>query len=330
MTFKAFRILQTNGSVRGSVIDMPAGSLPPGEVLVRTAYSSVNYKDALAGTGTGKLVRRYPITGGVDLAGTVEESADPRFKPGDEVLATGYELGVDRDGGYAELVRVPADWVLPLPAGLSLFEAMALGTAGFTVALCIKRLEDNGQRPDRGPILITGATGGVGSLAIDILSKLGYTVTALTGKPAEAEWLKSLGAAEVLERRLVEFGQRPLEAARWAGAIDNVGGETLAWLTRTVKPWGNIVSVGLAAGPQLNTTVMPFILRGVALLGVTASGCPTVWRGLLWQRLAGELKPRHLDNIVRQTVELEGLPGVFQTILSGKMVGRVVVKIGAD
>ncbi len=328
--FKAFRIVQTDGSVRGSVIELPAGSLPPGEVLVRTAYSSVNYKDALAGTGMGKVVRRYPITGGVDLAGTVEESADPRFQTGDAVLATGYELGVDRDGGYAELVRMPADWVLPLPAGLSLFEAMALGTAGFTVALCVKRLEDNGQRPDQGPILVTGATGGVGSLAIDILSKLGYAVTALTGKPAESAWLKSLGAAEVLDRRAVEFGQRPLETPRWAGAIDNVGGETLAWLTRTVQPWGNIVSVGLAAGPQLNTTVMPFILRGVALLGVTASGCPAVWRSLLWQRLAGELKPRHLDLIVRQTIELEGLPGVFQTILSGKMVGRVVVKIGAD
>jgi NADPH2:quinone reductase len=328
--FKAFRIVQTDGNVRGSVTELAVDSLPPGELLIRVAYSSVNYKDALAGTGMGKVVRRYPVTGGVDLAGTVEESADPRFKPGDKVLATGYELGVGHDGGYAELARLPAAWVLPLPAGLSLFEAMALGTAGFTVALCIKRLEDNGQRPGQGSILITGATGGVGCLAVDVLSKLGYGVTALTGKIAEANWLKSLGAAEVLDRRNLQFGNHALETARWAGAIDSVGGETLAWLTRTVQPWGNIVSVGLAAGSQLDTTVMPFILRGVALLGVTASGCPADWRAGLWQRLADELKPRHLDAVVRQTVELEGLPGVFQTILSGKMVGRAVVKIGAD
>jgi NADPH2:quinone reductase len=327
---RAYRIYNEDQAVRGRVETMSLDELSPGEVVIRVAYSGVNYKDALAATGAGKIIRTFPRVGGIDVAGRVVSSADQRFKPGDEVLITGYDFGVDHDGGYAEYARVPGDWVVPLPKGLSPFEAMALGTAGFTVALCVRRLEANGQSPAHGPIVITGATGGVGSLAIDILSGLGYEVVAVTGKQTSHEYLKSLGASRILDRNALDLGSRPLEKAQWGGAIDNVGGEVLAWLTRTVQPWGNIVAVGLAGGSELKTTVMPFILRGVALLGVTSSGCPPEWRQPLWNRLATDLRPRHLERIVTRTAGLEELPRVFDEMLAGKIVGRTVVKIGGE
>lgn len=325
--FRAFRIYKENGKVAGRIETLSLADLTPGEVVIRAAYSSVNYKDALAATGAGNILTRFPRVGGIDVSGRVESLTDPRFNAGDPVLVTGYDLGVGQDGGYAERVRVPAEWVVPLPEGLSLFEAMALGTAGFTVALCVQRLEDNGQRPEKGPIVVTGATGGVGSLAVDILSSLGFEVVAVTGKGTEHEYLRSLGAHTVLDRKTLDLGSRPLEKAQWAGAIDNVGGEVLAWLTRTTKPWGNIAAVGLAGGSELHTTVMPFILRGVSLLGITSSGCPTALRHKLWQRLAADLRPRHLSAIVNRVVDLEDLSGVFAAMLKGGMRGRTVVRL---
>jgi acrylyl-CoA reductase (NADPH) len=326
--FRAFRIYQAGGKVAGRVETLTLADLTPGEVVLRAAYSSINYKDALGATGAGKILTRFPLVGGVDVAGRVEASTDPHFKEGDPVLATGYDIGVGHDGGYAERVRLPAEWVVPLPEGLSLFEAMALGTAGFTVALCIQRLEDNGQRPENGPIVVTGATGGVGSLAVDILSGLGYEVVALTGKDTEHEYLRALGARAVLDRKTLDLGSRPLEKAQWAGAIDNVGGGVLAWLTRTVKPWGNIAAVGLAGGSEIHTTVMPFILRGVSLLGITSAGCPAALRYKLWPRLATDLRPPHLASIVTEVVGLEDLPRVFAAMLEGRVRGRTVVKLG--
>lgn len=325
--FKAFRIYREGERIRGQCEQLALQDLDPGEVVIRAAYSSVNYKDALAATGFGKIIRRFPRVAGIDVSGTVESSSDPRFQTGNEVLVTGYELGVDHDGGYAERVRVPAGWVVALPQGLSLFEAMALGTAGFTAALCIQRMEDNGQRPETGPVVVTGATGGVGSIAIDILDKLGYAVTAVTGKDRARPYLRSLGATEILDRNSLDLGNHPLESGIWGGAVDNVGGDILAWLTRTTRPWGNIVSVGLVGGSELHTTVMPFILRGVSVLGVTSSGCPAPLRHRLWQRLASELKPRRLDTIVNAIVALEGLPGVFERMLKGELAGRTVVRL---
>ena len=328
--FRAFRIYQAGGKVAGRVETLTLADLTPGEVVLRVAYSSINYKDALGATGAGKILTRFPLVGGVDVAGRVEASTDPHFKEGDPVLATGYDIGVGHDGGYAERVRLPAEWVVPLPEGLSLFEAMALGTAGFTVALCIQRLEDNGQRPENGPIVVTGATGGVGSLAVDILSGLGYEVVALTGKDTEHEYLRGLGAQAVLDRKTLDLGSRPLEKAQWAGAIDNIGGGVLAWLTRTVKPWGNIAAVGLAGGSEIHTTVMPFILRGVSLLGITSAGCPAALRYKLWPRLATDLRPPHLASIVTEVVGLEDLPRVFAAMLEGRVRGRTVVKLGGE
>jgi acrylyl-CoA reductase (NADPH) len=328
--FRAFRIYQAGGKVAGRVETLTLADLTPGEVVLRAAYSSINYKDALGATGAGKILTRFPLVGGVDVAGRVEASTDPHFKEGDPVLATGYDIGVGHDGGYAERVRLPAEWVVPLPEGLSLFEAMVLGTAGFTIALCIQRLEDNGQRPENGPIVVTGATGGVGSLAVDILSGLGYEVVALTGKDTEHEYLRALGVRAVLDRKTLDLGSRPLEKAQWAGAIDNVGGEVLAWLTRTVKPWGNIAAVGLAGGSEIHTTVMPFILRGVSLLGITSAGCPAALRYKLWPRLATDFRPPHLASIVTEVVELEDLPRVFAAMLEGRVRGRTVVKLGGE
>lgn len=327
---KAFRIHRDGERNRGALETLTVPDLDPGEVLVRVAWSSVNYKDALAATGRGRVVTRYPVIGGIDLAGRVEASTSPAFEPGDAVLCTGYQLGTGHDGGYAELARLPADWVLPLPPGLTLFEAMALGTAGFTVALCVHKLERNGQDPDQGSIAVTGATGGVGSIAVDVLAGLGYAVTALTGKMSEAAYLRELGASEVLDRAAIGESGAPLDSARWGGAIDNVGGRALSWLLRTTRPWGNVVSVGLAAGAELETTVMPFILRGVNLLGVTASGCPRELRAHSWLRLAADLKPRALERIAARVVGLEELPEVFEAVLAGGLRGRTVVRVAGD
>ncbi len=327
-SFKAFLIDQRDGKVVADFVAFDPARLDPGEVTIRVAYSSINYKDALAATGAGRIVRRFPCIGGIDLAGHVLASRDPRFRAGDPVLATGFDLGVAHHGGYAELARLPADWVIPLPTGLSLFEAMALGTAGFTAALAIRRMEDNGLAPGNGPVIVTGATGGVGSLAIDMLAGLGYHVVALTGKASARDYLLDLGAAEVLPRAALDLAHlRPLDAARWAGAVDTLGGPVLAWLCSTMRQAGTIASVGLAASPALETTVMPFILRGVSLLGVDSGYIGQPVRGELWSRLGADLKPRHLD-AVSQRVGLDSLPGMFGAFLDARVRGRVVVAIG--
>ncbi len=328
--FRAFRVHQRNGKLHGAVETVSLDGLADGEVVMRVQYSSVNYKDALAATGKGKILRKFPINAGIDAAGVVETSTDARYRPGDRVLVTGFELGVAHDGGYAEYCRVPADWVIPLPAEMDTRTAMALGTAGFTAALCIDRMEHNGLKPENGPVVVTGATGGVGCIAIDMLANRGYEAVAVTGKAAEHDFLKSLGAAEILDRHSIALDGPPLEKGRWAGAIDNAGGDYLAWLTRTTLPWGSIASVGLAAGNQLNTTVMPFILRGVSLLGITSSGCPPEWRAPLWQKMATSLAPDHLDLIVTREARLEELPEIFDTMLAGGARGRTIVKIGSD
>ncbi|HVP32677.1 MAG TPA: oxidoreductase [Steroidobacteraceae bacterium] len=325
--FKAFRIHSEAGKIAARFEDLTLDDLGAGEVVIRVACSDINYKDALAATGAGKILRRYPLVGGIDLAGTVESSSDARFKAGDAVLVTGCGLSETHDGGYAQYARVPGDWVIPMPAGLDAATAMSLGTAGFTAALAIHRMEQNGQTPGAGPIVVTGASGGVGSVAVDMLATRGYRVVAVSGKPDAAEYLKALGAAEVLDRNSLDLGTRPLEAARFAGAIDNLGGEVLTWLTRTVDFWGNIASIGLAASPELKTTVMPFILRGVALLGINSSATRREWRLAVWQRIATDLRPRQLARIVTRTIGFDELPQAFPDYLAGRVTGRTLVRI---
>lgn len=328
MNFKAYRIHEIDKKIAPRFEQLTLDDLAPGEVVVRVLYSDINYKDALAATGAGKILRKYPLVGGVDLAGVVESSSDPRCKVGDHVLVTGCGLSEVHDGGYAEYARVKGEWVIPIPQGLGAFKAMALGTAGFTAALAIHRMEHNGQTPAKGPIVVTGATGGVGSIAIDMLSNRGYQVIAVTGKAESVDYLRSLGASQVLLRKEIDYGKRPLEAARFGGAIDNVGGDTLTWLTRTVDTWGNIACIGLAGGAELHTSVMPFILRGVNLLGINSSATLREMRLVVWNRIATDLKPQHLDKIVTQTIDFDALPGAFQSYLDGTVTGRTVVKIG--
>jgi acrylyl-CoA reductase (NADPH) len=316
-----------NGKTTSRFVEMTLDELDPGEVVIRTVYSSVNYKDALAATGAGKVIRRFPCIGGVDAAGVVESSQDARFKPGDEVIVTGYDMGVVHDGGFAEYVRVPSDWVVRLPQGLSLFEAMALGTAGFTAALSIHRLEQNDLKPANGKVIVTGATGGVGSLAILMLAQLGYHVVALTGKDSEHEYLKSLGASEILPRNEIDLNStRPLEQAQWAGALDAVGGATLSWLTRTMRQNGAIASFGNAGGAELHATVYPFILRGVRLIGIDSAATAMPLRDKIWQRLSTDLRPDFLEQVARP-ISFHQLPEAFQKMLQGQSRGRVVVKI---
>ena len=325
--FRAYRIHSEGGKVVARFEELALEDLAPGEVVIHVSHSGINYKDALAATGAGKILRRYPLVGGIDLAGVVESSSDPRFRSGEAVLVTGCGLSETHDGGYAQFARVPGDWVIPMPQGLDAATAMAIGTAGFTAALAIDRMEQNGQQPGGGPIAVTGASGGVGSVAIDMLSARGYRVVAVSGKADAGAYLKELGASEVLLRADLDLGSRPLEAARFAGAIDNLGGETLTWLTRTVDFWGNIASIGLAAGPELKTTVMPFILRGVALLGINSSATRREWRLAVWQRIATDLRPRHLARIVTRSIDLDELPGAFPAYLEGRVTGRTVVRI---
>jgi len=326
--FSAYRIFEQDGKSQGRFVDLTLDDLDPGEVVIEAHYSSVNYKDALAATGAGKVIRRFPCVGGIDVSGVVKDSSDSRFKIGDEVLVTGYDMGVAHDGGYAGYVRVPADWVVPLPNGLSLWDAMALGTAGFTAALSIHRLEQNELRPGNGKVIVTGATGGVASLAIAMLAQLGYHVVALTGKDSEHDYLKSLGAGEILSRKDMAMGTRPLEKSLWAGALDAVGGETLAWLTRTMQQNGVIASFGNAGGMELNTTVLPFILRGVRLLGIDSAATAMPVRSQIWQRLATDLHIGQLSRIAH-TVPFPELPQVFPMMLQGKQHGRSVIEINA-
>lgn len=326
MSFRAFRVFQEDGATIARFVDISLDDLDPGEVVIRTHYSGINYKDALAATGSGKVIRRFPCVGGVDAAGVVESSSDSSFKAGDEVIVTGYGMGVDHDGGFAEYVRVPADWVVKLPQGLSLFEAMALGTAGFTAALAIHRLEQNELSPDKGKVIVTGATGGVGSLAIQMLAQLGYHVVALTGKDGRNDYLRSLGAKEILARTAIDFNsKRPLESAQWAGALDAVGGETLSWLVRTMQQDGVVASFGNAGGAGLQTTVYPFILRGVKLLGIDSAATAMPLRKAIWQRLASDLRPLHLDQAVKM-ISFAELPEEIKLMLHVQTYGRIVVK----
>jgi len=327
--FKAYRIREIDKKAAGGFEQMALGDLDPGELVVRVAYSSINYKDALAATGAGKIIRRFPCVGGIDLSGTVTESSDSRFKRGDAIICTSYDMGVSHDGGYAEYARVPAAWAVPMPKGLSLLDAMALGTAGYTAALAVVRMEANGLAPANGPVIVSGATGGVGSIAIDMLSRLGYSVTALTGKESEADYLRTLGAKEVMTRTSLDLSKiGPLGRAIWAGAVDNLGGDVLAWMASTMMTGGTIASIGLAASMTLNTTVAPFILRGVSLLGIDSGTTPMPLRQEVWRRLASDLRPAHLKAMTR-IIPFDDLPQAFDAFLKGAAKGRVVVDMAA-
>lgn len=326
-TFRAFVVNKTESHFTAQVQELTKADLPSGEVLIHVAYSSVNYKDALACSSDGKIVRSYPFIPGVDLSGKVIESSDSRFQVGDEVLATSYDLGVSHYGGFSEYARVRADWIVPLPKGLLLREAMALGTAGFEAALAVHQLEKNGLTPQQGPVLVTGATGGVGSMAVNILAKLGYTVVASTGKQTEHAYLIELGASTILSREDVSVeSNRPLEKELWAASVDSVGGATLAYVMRTTKYSGSIAACGLTGGSTVSTTVFPFILRGVNLLGIESVMCPMRLRRELWQRLAGDLKPTKLESISHE-VTLDELPQVTASLLKGEIRGRTIVRL---
>ncbi|KGM54950.1 quinone oxidoreductase [Lysobacter daejeonensis GH1-9] len=322
--FDAFRIHNDDAGYRSGIERIALDDLAPGEVVIKTAHSSINFKDALAGTGQGKILRRFPLVGGIDVAGHVVASTDPAFKEGDAVLTTGCGLSETRDGGYSEYARLESRWVIRLPQGLSLRESMILGTAGFTAALALLRMVENRQTPDLGPLAVTGATGGVGSLAVDIFSQAGFEVHAISGKPEHADYLKAIGASEVLGRDALAT-TRPLESARFGGGLDNVGGTMLASLLAQTTPYGNVASAGLAATADLPTTVMPFIIRGVSLLGVASAGTARDIRDAVWQHLASDWKPRHLERICTREVALADLPGVFPTMLAGGSFGRTLV-----
>ncbi len=325
--FRAFRINELDGKIVAGFEELSIFDLTPGNVVIKVSHSTINYKDALAATGTGKILRRYPLVGGIDLAGTVVSSDDEDFQPGDAVLVNGCGLSETIDGGYAEYARIDSESLVPIPQGMTAAETMQLGTAGYTAALAIHRMEQNGQLPENGPIVVNGATGGVGSIAIDMLSGRGYEVVAVTGKAEQAEYLKSIGASSILLRDEMDFGKRPMEKAQWAGAIDSLGGEHLTWLTRTVDYGGNIASVGLAAGYKLETTVLPFILRAVCLLGINSVDTPRELRLRVWSRIGGDLSPQHLDKIGHKTISFDALPDQFQAYIDGAVTGRVVVEI---
>ncbi|SFF58212.1 Alcohol dehydrogenase GroES-like domain-containing protein [Fontimonas thermophila] len=330
--FKALRVHAQDKTTQARIEQIGIDDLSAGEVVVRVAWSGINYKDALAVTGKGRILRSYPKVPGIDLSGVVESSHDPRYKPGDKVVVTGCNIGEVLDGGYAQFARLPATVLVPLPPGLSLREAMAIGTAGFTAAFALKRMLENHQTPQLGPIAITGPTGGVGSIAIDLFKRAGFTVHAITGKAGEADsYLRQLGADEIVSRQALALGTKPLESAVWGGAVDNLGGEMLAWLTRTTRPWGNIASIGLAQSAELHTTVMPFILRGVSLLGIHSVECPRAWREALWQKLSGEWKPRILDRLVTREIGLDEVPAACAELIAGRVIGRTLVRIaGGD
>jgi acrylyl-CoA reductase (NADPH) len=320
---KAYRVHAGEKFGAGRFDSMTRGELDAGNVVVRIAYASVNYKDALTARGKAKIALKFPLVAGIDLAGTVEESADTRFKPGDAVIVHSFGLGADHDGGYAEFGRFPADWVIPLPKGLSLFEASALGVAGHTAAHAVDLMELNGLAPEKGKVLVNGATGGVASIAIDILAQRGYHVVAMSGKASQADYLKSLGAKEVIGRADVPEKQRPLEDPQWAGAVDSVGGTQLGWLIRRMQRDGVIAAFGNASGAAFEGNVLPFILRGVRLLGVNVNN-PYATMARLWQRLATDLRPKHLERIARR-IRFDELEVAFDDLLAAKVTGRQVV-----
>ena len=326
--FKAFKLAETpEKKIRAEFVDMTLDDLDPGDVVIRVAYSDVNYKDALAATGKGKILRRASCVGGIDLAGTVVSSENGQFKKGDAVVGVGFDLGVSHHGGYAQYARVPAGWLTKLPQGLTLWDAMAFGTAGYTAGIAIVRMEHEGLKPSSGPVLVNGATGGVGSIAVASLARLGYHVVALTGKESEADWLKKLGAKEILLRKTLSLEKiKPLDKSTWAGAVDSLGGDVLSWICSTMKDNGVIASIGLAASPNLNTTVMPFILRGARLLGINSGESSNDVRDTVWRRLATDMKPPLLREMAR-TVPFSKLPTVFDDFINARVTRRVVVDL---
>jgi len=326
--FKAYKLTEATGTkIRAEFVDMTLDELDPGDVVVRVAYSDVNYKDALAATGKGKILRRQSCVGGIDFSGTVVSSTNPGFAKGDAVLGVGFDLGVSHHGGYAQYARVPAQWLTKLPQGMSLWEAMAYGTAGYTAGIAVVRMQHEGMKPEGGPVVVNGATGGVGSIALSALARLGYHVVALTGKESESEWLKKLGAKEILLRQSLNLEKiKPLDKATWAGAVDNLGGPVLAWLCSTMKDNGVIASVGLAQSAELHTWVMPFILRGARLIGINSGESSNDVRATVWRRLAGDLKPPLLKDMAR-TVPFQELPRVFDDFINAKVTRRIVVDL---
>ncbi|MDH5618125.1 MAG: oxidoreductase [Gammaproteobacteria bacterium] len=328
--FRAYRIDEQDGKIVAGFQMLDIEDLTAGNVVVRVTHSTINYKDALAATGKGRILRRYPLNGGIDLAGVIVSSGDTEFPPGTNVLVNGCGLSETIDGGYSEYARIDSSCIVAVPDGMTCAEAMQIGTAGYTAALAIHRMEQNGQAPGQGPVVVTGATGGVGSIAIDMLAGLGYEVAAVTGKASEEDYLRKIGAQQILLRDAIDFGKRPMEKALWAGAIDNLGGDYLAWLTRTMKYGGNIASIGLAASHELNTTVMPFILRAVCLLGINSVETPPDLRRAVWGRIGGDLKPRHLDTIGNRRIAFDDLPAAFQAYIDGTVTGRTVVEISTD
>ncbi|TVP84822.1 MAG: acryloyl-CoA reductase [Alkalicoccus sp.] len=324
---KTFRAFITDGDKSGRIAERTMDELPKGEVTVKVHYSGVNYKDGLALDASTKVAKDYPIVPGIDLSGEVAASDTEAFQPGDKVIVTSFELGVGHDGGYSEYARVPAAWVVPLPEGLTLREAMIIGTAGFTAALSVHRLEERGTTPEDGPVLVTGATGGVGSMAVAMLAKRGYHVTASTGKQSEHEYLKNLGAAEIISREEVTPEKlRPLQKQRWAAAVDPTGGKPLASVLSSLKQGGAVAASGLTAGVELPATVMPFILRGIDLLGIDSGFCPMALRQKVWERAAGDLKPEHLEDIADE-ISFDELEQSLKDILDNKVRGRKLLKM---
>ncbi|TAK00603.1 MAG: acryloyl-CoA reductase [Chloroflexota bacterium] len=327
-SFRAYVVDRVGDRFERGLRRLAPADLPDGEVEIRVGWSSINFKDGLAATADGKVARAWPLVLGIDLAGTVLSSTDPAFQPGAEVIAHGYDLGVSRHGGFAEMARVPAAWIVPLPPGLSVREAMAIGTAGFTAGLSVVELEARGLEPADGPILVTGASGGVGSTAVAILAERGYEVWAATGKDDERAWLEALGAVGFLTRDEVTAEGRPLESERWAGAVDAVGAATLPYILRTLRRGAAIAACGNASGPALVTTVFPFILRGTALLGIDSAYLAIEKRRGVWDRLATDLRPRSLAERVTE-VGLDTLEPALDAIRAGEARGRWVVRIGA-
>lgn len=326
-TFKAFRINNDAEGYRSGIENISLDDLSEGDVVIRGEWSGINYKDALAATGKGKILQKYPLVGGIDVAGEVVTSECERFSPGDKVLVTGCNLSEKRDGGYSQYLRLDSNSIIPLPNGLSTREAMGIGTAGFTAAISLYRMEALGQNPAAGPIVITGASGGVGSFAIDILTRAGYEVHAITGKVDQFDYLENLGAKQCISRHDLHWGQAPLESIRWAGCIDNVGGDMLAGISRVIGLWGNIACCGMAGGIGLNGTNLPLILRGVSLIGISSNNTPYDIRKILWDRLANEWRPQYLDTIVNNEVRLEDLGDAFDVLMKGDSLGRTVVNL---
>ncbi|MEE9334038.1 MAG: acryloyl-CoA reductase [Granulosicoccaceae bacterium] len=326
--FSAYRIHAHAGEFSAKLTQLQLEDLTEGDVVIEVAYSSINYKDALAATGRGKILRAPTLNGGIDMAGIVSQSSSPLFNQGDEVFSCAAGLSEFYDGGYAQVARLPASTLRKVPEGLSMRDTMAFGTAGITAAIAVQRMEDNGQTKTNGPIVVTGASGGVGSFAVNMLSQIGYDVVASSGKKTTYEYLRRLGASNIIDRYSAgDKPPRPLEKGLWGGAVDTVGGDTLSWLNSTTKPWGNIACIGLTSSTALNTTVMPQILRGVSLLGINCMELPDSMLEHCWQRLATDLNPTQLDLIAPGSVSLQQLPDAFDAYMAGEVSGRTVVTI---